>query len=259
MLVDADPSTQQLNALNIIIKEIRECKRHIVALQDDNDCLRKENAEIKIIVAKLLRQQGTGSSSLTSQTGASALRQHRSLSRGRSSERKQNTGRQTTPKRNVSILRNNRNPPPPAPRGNRPVHSRTSTGGPQRIRSSNAHVVNDSAYASEEAKAKLIKALPINTVRYCNKNVFLTLYNSASSANDVFKHLKENNKEVINVRRIKTRSRSDNYRCFAIKCSDLDFDDIRNCETLWHPGSIVGDMRNEPLEDQVIETAGDPV
>ena len=51
MLVHADPSTQRMTALNLIMKEIRVCKRHILTLQDENDCLRKENAEIKLIKA----------------------------------------------------------------------------------------------------------------------------------------------------------------------------------------------------------------
>ena len=260
-----DMSKDLKSAFGLILRELADCRKQMSKLHDDNVFLMRENADIKHGISKLQKQLSTVSASSSVPRSTPG----RSHSRGRSQQRfprspsnSRNSNRlpDLTHRKKIELplgsanprnLRNNQN------KNNLRTltfdHPKTKTA--NRPRASNAHVVSESSYETVEAKNKLVNALPLTKVKYCTRNVFVTLYNSATSAENMLQHLNENNYDVNKVLRIKTRSRSENYRCFAIECSDLDYDDIRNNENLWHPGTLVGDMMQQPSDEKILETA----
>ncbi|XP_018497542.1 uncharacterized protein LOC108865217 [Galendromus occidentalis] len=207
--------------LILILSELRDCKSKIVNLQEDNRLLRKENAEIRITLTQLRTKT------------APPPTKHES--RGRSRQRKQ-TESETharAPQRPRSILRNSPTAQPPSNR----KEPRTKTKTSNKHRPSEGLVVSEASYANEDAKKKLERALPVAKVKYCTRKLIVTLYNSAATAENVLNHLKSNQCTADRVIRIKTKTKTDSYRCFVIQCSDLDFEEIHNNEQLWHPAS----------------------
>lgn len=243
------------SVLDHILRELTACKHQLSKMNEANCALRKDNSDLKNGFVKLQRQISSMNGSPSTATAPPSTQPRRASSRSRNIERTQHNNfhnRSRSSSRPTSILRNgNAQTLPLKPKHNKSYKTNTKT----HVRSSNARVVSDAAYASTESKANLVRALPVTTVKHCTKTVFVALYNSAASAADVLQHLRRNKYDIIEVQRIKARSRSDGYRCFAIHCSDLEFDGISNDENLWHPGSIVGEMRKVPREDQILETA----
>lgn len=111
-------------------------------------------------------------------------------------------------------------------------------------------------HATDEAESKLEKALPVTKVKYCTRKIIVKLYKFAATAENVLNNLKNKWHTAERVMCIKTKSKSDSYRYFVIQCGDLDCDEIKNNEKLRHPSTRVGEVRKEPRDDQIIETAG---
>lgn len=242
-------------AVCIILHELRECKKQLSMLHETNLALTRENATIKSSLTALQKQL---SSAATSQSAASSAqyaapfpRPSRESSGSSRLKRQQSASRdRSNGRRPASIRRiDSRAPLPrikiPSNRTKRSNQNRTP----------NTHIVSEASYGSEESKEKLLKALPLTTVKYCTRHAFLTLYNSSATAANVLTHLRNSRYDVLRVHQIRAKSRSDNYRCFAIECSDLDFDDICSDEKLWHPGTVIGEMINDPTPERIVDTA----
>ena len=248
-----DDTVASLRPVLIAIhRELSECKKQMSQLHEDNQALKHENAEIKSVLKKLQKSQSAELAAPSHAPVPPSFQPAPRPSRDRSNSRRhlRSVSRESRA-RNPSILKLNQNI---RMSGGDKAFSKTNRLAPGRARPSNGRVV-DQPYSSEETKAKLLRALPVASVKYCSRYVFLTLYHCTTSAADVLKHLKSFKFDVSCVHRIKTKTRTDNYRSFAIRCSDLDYDAILEDSSLWHPGSIIDDMKSEPREDQIIETA----
>ena len=181
---DKDVNPVLAAALNQILREVRDSRKQIDALLEDNLILRKENAEIKSVLSRIQKLHSSAVES-TSPPNATSLRLSRRESRGRNPSRNASAGsRHGSGRRNPSILRNSVNTNTRGRGSSNAVLTNNSslpqtagnrTAPRKKQRALNSRVIGDSSYHTAEAKAKLVRALPIATVKYCSRNVFLTL------------------------------------------------------------------------------------
>lgn len=247
--------------LTSIAKELSECKDQLKSLIKDNASLRCENSEIKNLLkglnknhsfapnTKRQNNKSVGIFQPSSQNNGEQqqppLLRGRRHGRGNSSARKDSV-RSSSRGRSLSQQRESK-------RRKNPLSKTHDNRPPRTSRKQAKHVrIMGTTYNSEESKTALTTALPINRVKYHMKTVFVTMYNSAASAKHVYDRLISKH-EVTRVIRLKSRSKHDNYRCFSFQCCDLDYDALCEDDELFHPGTLIGEMDDEPTSEQVFE------
>lgn len=247
--------------LTSIVKELSECKDQLKSLIKDNASLRCENSEIKNLLKSLNKSHSFAPITKRQNNKSGGTLQPSSQNKGEQQQppsvRGRRHGRGNSSARKGSIRSSSRGRSLSQQRDPKrrkiPLSKTDDSRPPRTSRKQAKHVrIMGSTYNSEESKTALTTALPINRVKYHMKTVFVTLYNSAASAKHVYDRLKSKH-EVSRVIRLKSRSKHDNYRCFSFQCCDLDYDALFEDEDLFHPGTLIGEMDDEPTTEQVFE------
>lgn len=268
--IEVDPSDGDLSIsgdlksiLTTIVNELRECKSDIQALIKENANLRRENGEIKSLLINfgksppILPNNAGGKLQLSkksrrqnqlspqqppqSQRGRDeGRRRDNSSARDRSMSKRRSQSRDAKSRNNVKGRKS------PSSVTNEGKHARTERKQAKHVR------ILGTTYSSDESKKQLLIALPINKAKFHMKTVFVTLYNSAASAKHVYERLQSRH-SVSKVVRLKTKSKHDTYRCFSFQCCDLDYEALCEDEELFHPGTLIGEMEDEPSGEQALE------
>lgn len=251
---EPDPKVLKM-VLMKILTELRISNAKIDDLRKDYLELKQENGELKTLMSKKFNQIMKTTSyskpneqfipSPSDDSGRSRSTK-RSNSRTRPGERKRS--RSTSIKWRIPIARNKETKMVSNVSN---VDKRNRDGrGSKNVKSFQVSRTVEE-YQSDDVKRRTMASLPISKVKHCKINLLLTVYDCEADSKAILTHLKKQNFEIYKVSRITTRG--DNYRCFVIECSDLEFEEIID-SPYWHPNTRLTIFKSKLNQERVLES-----